>query len=66
MQLEAKTFEEAAKDIQFFRRYKPYQYSGKWFLCILNGEMFAFRSKQTCIKNAQRRGIDSFELAVIE
>lgn len=66
MQLEATSLQDAANQIVYFRRYKPYQYSGKWFIAKLGDTFFAFRTKLTMNKNAVKLGLTSYEMVILE
>lgn len=66
MQLEAKTLQEAADQINLFRRYKPYQYSGRWFIGVLGQDVYAYRTKQSLKNKAGKLGIDIFLIGILD
>ena len=62
MQLSCDTLEEALKHMSNFRKWQPYKYGGKWYLGLISGEIFAYRSKQSLKNKAIKMGIESFEM----
>lgn len=62
MQLEAKDVNDAVKQIEFFKRYKPYKYSGKWFIAYICGDWFALRTRKGLHNRAIKAGLTSLEV----
>jgi hypothetical protein len=62
-----KTINEAAANLEQLRRYAPYRFGGKWFIAVLNGEAYAYRSKRDLLSKARKLLGDgaSIEIAII-
>jgi len=60
MKLEAKTVEEAVKQLNTFRAYKPYQYGGVWFIAQLDeNTVLAFRTPKAVVNNLTKGGVST-------
>ena len=58
MKLEAKSVEEAVKQLNMFRAYKPYKYGGQWFIAQLDSEnVLAFRTLKAIANNLNKAGV---------
>ncbi len=58
MKLEAKNVEEASRQINLFRTYKPYQYGGQWFIAQLDPEtVIAFRTLKAVVNNLTKANV---------
>lgn len=60
------TLEQGIKDLQHFRAYKPFQYGGTWFVGVINGETFAYRTKAALIKRAAEAGLTALDIAIVK
>lgn len=60
---------QAVEALKHLRMYKPFQYSGTWFVSTCNGIGVAFRSNTSLVKRIQRdepgrTTIESFRLSI--
>jgi len=54
MKLQAKTIEEASKNLKYMSAYKPYKYGGLWYLTQLNADtVLAYRTLKTVLKHSK-------------
>jgi len=65
MKIAGTTLTEAVENFTQLRRWKPFQYSGKWVVAIFGGEAFAFRSKTPILAKLQKAGLESVETAEV-
>ena len=59
---EVNNIEEAISNLKYFASYKPYQYSGRWFIAFLGGECIALRTKKGLQVRAAKLGLTEFEM----
>lgn len=59
------TLDEAINSMKSLRTYRPYEYSGTWFLAMIQGECHAYRTKNSLVKKASMAGIHELEIAKV-
>lgn len=65
MKIGGDSLDEVINNLKAFRRYKPYQYSGKFYIAYLNDQGYAFRSVQSLKNKAGKLNIDTFDCVVL-
>jgi hypothetical protein len=62
MILEGNTIQEAIETLSKLRRWAPYRFGGKWFLAMIEGEVWAFRTKKPLLNRAIKAGMQSLDM----
>jgi len=65
MTLDAKTFHDAACQIERLRSAAPFRFGGRWFISIINGQCHAYRSKRPLVKKAIKAGLSQYTIAIL-
>lgn len=58
--------EEAVSNLLRLRRWKPFQYGGKWFVASFKDGFRAYRKEDALKKAAWREGAESVTITLIE
>ncbi len=56
MKISGATIDEALLDMSFMRKFRPFAYSGKWFVTKFDNQFYAFRSKAPIQKRLNKIG----------
>jgi hypothetical protein len=57
----ANDLEDGIKGLQQLKTYAPDRYSGTWYLAMIGGECFAFRSIKPLERRAREAGADRLD-----
>jgi hypothetical protein len=53
-----KSLEDAAHALSRLRSYKPFKYSGRWYVALCGRQGVAYRSKGDLVKRLQKEGVN--------
>ena len=62
---EQSSLQQVIDSLLTLKRYKPFEYSGKYFVAYHAGFGYIYRSKQTLLNRMAKLGIESLEMAVV-
>jgi hypothetical protein len=64
--LSADTLPLAVDDLRRLRRWRPYQYSGRWLVACVDGHAVAYRRERDLVRWANRHGYPLETAAIVE
>lgn len=61
----SKNADDGIRYLSDLRRYKPFQYGGKFFCLHHDGHFYCYRSKKSLTTKAGKLGLSSFQMTII-
>lgn len=60
-----KTLEEAIENIRTMKKYKPFEYSGKWYFATIGNKSYARRTRSSLNAIAVKAGLLKLEISIL-